>query len=190
VARTAVVTGGGTGVGREIAALLAARGLDVVITGRRADVLAETANAIGARPVAFDATDPGAVAVALDGLPGRVDVLVNNAGGNVARRQPAPEGLAAVRDQWLEAWTADLAFELGGRGITVNVVSPGLVEDTEFFGGTLPDQRRQMLVGQTANGGAGTPADIAAVVAFLTSPDAGHVTGQVVGVNGGAHLGR
>jgi 3-oxoacyl-[acyl-carrier protein] reductase len=234
-----VVTGGGTGIGREIAALLAARGLDVVITGRRADVLAETADTIGARPVAFDATDPDAVAAALDGLPGRVDVLVNNAGGNVARRQPTPEGLTAVRDQWLanfevnvisavlvttalrprladqarvvtigsvagrrgagsygaakaaiEAWTADLAFELGGRGITVNVVSPGLVEDTEFFGGTLPDQRRQMLIGQTANGRAGTPADIAAAVAFLTSPDAGHITGQVVGVNGGAHLGR
>ncbi|WP_414720121.1 hypothetical protein [Umezawaea sp.] len=44
--------------------------------------------------------------------------------------------------------------------------------------------------GGTATGRAGTPADAAAVVGFPTSRGAGHVTGQVVPVNGGAHLGR
>ncbi len=237
--RTAVVTGGGTGIGKAVAAALVKQGVDVVITGRRADVLAATAQEIGARPVVFDAADPGQVENALADLPEQVDVLVNNAGGNMTRRRPAPENLAEVRDLWfanfesnvvsavlvttalearltadarvvtigsiaarrgstsygaakaaLEAWTADLAFKVGDRGITVNVVSPGVTEETEFFGGTLSEERRKRLIGQPANGRSGRPADVAAAVTFLTSPEAGHITGQVLGVNGGAGLGR
>ncbi|MCC8246181.1 SDR family NAD(P)-dependent oxidoreductase [Saccharothrix luteola] len=237
--RTAVVTGGGTGIGKAVAAELVKRGLDVVVTGRREDVLTATAAEIGARAVVFDAADPEQVRAALAELPEQVNVLVNNAGGNMARRRPAPEGLADVRELWLanfesnvlsavlvttaleprladdarvvtigsiaarrgsgsygaakaaiEAWTADLAFALGGRGITVNVVAPGVTEETEFFGGTLSEERRKKLVGNPANGRTGTPADVAATVTFLTSPEAGHLTGQVIGVNGGAALGR
>ncbi|WP_346133088.1 SDR family NAD(P)-dependent oxidoreductase [Lentzea roselyniae] len=238
--RTAVVTGGGTGIGRAVAARLVEQGLDVVITGRREDVLKAAAEEIGARAVVvFDASDPDAVQAALSDLPSSVDVLVNNAGGNMTRRLPAPENLADVKNLWfanyesnvisavlvttaleprladnarvvtlgsiagrrgsgaygaakaaVEAWTADLAFALGGRGITVNVVSPGVTEDTEFFGGTLSEERRKKLVGNPANGRAGTPADVAAAVTFLTSPEAGHITAQVIGVNGGAGLGR
>ena len=237
--RTAVVTGGATGIGKAVATDLVEQGLDVVITGRRHDLLAAAAAEIGARPVAFDAADPAQVQAALPALPDHVDVLVNNAGGNAARRRPTPQTLADVRDLWLanfesnvltavllttalqprladdarvvtigsiaarrgsgsygaakaaiEAWTADLAFALGARGITVNVVSPGVTEETEFFGGTLSEERRKKLVGNPANGRTGTPADIAATVTFLTSPQAGHVTGQVIGVNGGSGLGR
>ncbi|GAA3662696.1 SDR family oxidoreductase [Lentzea roselyniae] len=235
-----MVTGGGTGIGRAVAARLVEQGLDVVITGRREDVLKAAAEEIGARAVVvFDASDPDAVQAALSDLPSSVDVLVNNAGGNMTRRLPAPENLADVKNLWfanyesnvisavlvttaleprladnarvvtlgsiagrrgsgaygaakaaVEAWTADLAFALGGRGITVNVVSPGVTEDTEFFGGTLSEERRKKLVGNPANGRAGTPADVAAAVTFLTSPEAGHITAQVIGVNGGAGLGR
>ncbi len=233
------MTGGGTGIGKAVAAELVKQGLDVVVTGRRADVLTAAAAEIGARPVVFDAADPAQVQAALAELPERVDVLVNNAGGNTARRRPAPEGLADVRELWLanfeanvlsavlvttaleprladdarvvtmgsiaarrgsasygaakaaiEAWTADLAFGLGGRGITVNVVAPGVTEETEFFGGTLSEERRRKLVGHPANGRTGKPVDVAAAVTFLTSPEAGHITGQVIGVNGGAGLGR
>jgi 3-oxoacyl-[acyl-carrier protein] reductase len=83
--RTAVVTGGGTGIGRAIALDLVARGLDVVITGRRPEVLALVP---GVRGVAFDATDPAAVEEALTDLPETVDVLVNNAGGSRAATRP------------------------------------------------------------------------------------------------------
>ena len=53
----------------------------------------------------------------------------------------------------------------------------------------MTEQRRATLIGQTFTGRAGEPADVAAVVSFLVSPAARHVTGQVVHVNGGAYLG-
>jgi 3-oxoacyl-[acyl-carrier protein] reductase len=239
--RTAIVTGGGTGIGREIARRLAADGLDVVITGRRKSVLEAAADELGVRAVAFDATDVAAIEAALPGLPPRVDVLVNNAGGNAGRDLPAPADgdLSGLRDLWtaqleanligavmmtsaltprlaengrvisigsiagargggaygaakaaLHTWSGDLAFELGGRGVTVNVIAPGVIEDTEFFGTGMTGERHAMLVGQTANGRAGRPADIADTVAFLASPAAGHITAQVIHVNGGAFRGR
>ncbi|EOD69514.1 SDR family NAD(P)-dependent oxidoreductase [Amycolatopsis vancoresmycina] len=90
----------------------------------------------------------------------------------------------------VEAWNVSVAREFGPRGITANVVAPGLVGDTEFFHGQLSDRRREWLIGNTMNKRPGTPEDVVAVVTFLASPAAGHVTGQVVHVNGGAHLGN
>ena len=54
----------------------------------------------------------------------------------------------------------------------------------------MTEDRLNTLIGQTKNGRAGTPQDVAALVAFLASQRAGHITGQVLAVNGGAHLGR
>ena len=69
------------------------------------------------------------------------------------------------------------------------MVSPGLILGSEFFRGGLTDARRERLVAETRTGRAGTTADVAAAVMFLASPAAGHVTGQVIHVNGGAYLG-
>ena len=77
-----------------------------------------------------------------------------------------------------------------GSGITANVVSPGLTLGSEFFRDTLTEARKQRLIAETDNGRPGTTADVAALVTFLASPSAGHVTGQVLHVNGGAYLGR
>jgi 3-oxoacyl-[acyl-carrier protein] reductase len=90
----------------------------------------------------------------------------------------------------VESWTADLAAELGPRGITANAISPGLTVGSEFFRGRLTDARHDRLVAETRNRRAGTTDDIAATVAFLASPQARHITGQVIHVNGGAYLGR
>lgn len=90
----------------------------------------------------------------------------------------------------LHALTYTLAANLGPEGITANIIAPGYIEETEFFGATMTDARRQRLIGQTLVGRAGRPDDIAATVRFLASEDAAYITGQIVQVNGGALFGR
>ncbi|EWM17511.1 SDR family NAD(P)-dependent oxidoreductase [Kutzneria sp. 744] len=90
----------------------------------------------------------------------------------------------------LHAWTAGLSAAIGPQGLTANLVSPGYIEETDFFHGRLTDQRREALIAATHTGRAGNPEDIAATVEFLASTGARHITGQTVHVNGGAHTTR
>ena len=79
--------------------------------------------------------------------------------------------------------TRALAKELGPSGITVNCIAPGVI-DTEMNGNLSP-QDLQSLVDSTPAGRLGTPADVAAAALFLAGPQAGFLTGQVLGVDGG-----
>jgi 3-oxoacyl-[acyl-carrier protein] reductase len=88
----------------------------------------------------------------------------------------------------LTPWIRDLARTLGPRGGTANVVAPGYTEDTEFFGTSMTSERRARLLGETFTSRAGTPYDVASLVAFLLSPAARHLSGQVLHVNGGSLL--
>jgi 2-hydroxycyclohexanecarboxyl-CoA dehydrogenase len=87
--------------------------------------------------------------------------------------------------------TKALALELGPHGITVNTIPPGMI-DTPMLRRAEADGdigRLEKVVPRVIPvGRAGTPGDIAATCAFLCSEEAGFITGQVVGVNGGMVL--
>ncbi|MEU6774401.1 SDR family oxidoreductase [Streptomyces sp. NPDC046759] len=244
--RNIVISGGGTGIGLATAQAFAADGDQVLLLGRRAEVL-QKAGVPGALTHAADLSEPeqvrGVARFVGDRL-GTVDVLVHAAGGaghleppavgddpldrvahawtvtfrqnvltaalltealkdrlaepggrvlfisSIAAYRGSGSGAYAAAKAGLHPYAHDLARELGTRGITVNVVAPGYIEDTEFFGDTMDEDRRARLIADTVTGRAGIPGDVATTVHWLASPGAGHVTSQVIQVNGGAERGR
>jgi NAD(P)-dependent dehydrogenase (short-subunit alcohol dehydrogenase family) len=230
--KTAVVTGGGSGIGRAIAERLSADGyhvaaLDLSPSGT---VFAQVA----------DVTDRAQVDVALGEVRerlGPVTILVNAAGMDGFKRfanltfaawqrvidvnlNGVFHCIQAVLPDMLEAgWgrivnissssaqsgqqfmahyvasksavnglTKALALELGPSGITVNAVPPGFIdtpmlrraEERDLLGGTIDEHIQRTPVRR-----AGRPDDVAAACAFLVSEEAGYITGQILGVNGG-----
>jgi NAD(P)-dependent dehydrogenase (short-subunit alcohol dehydrogenase family) len=113
--KIALVTGGGTGVGRGIAQALSEEGYAVVITGRRAEVLEKTAADMTSqtggtvRAVRADIGDPNAVARLFEAIRtefGRLDLLINNAGSNVP---PVP-----LEEVTFDQWSGVVAANLTG----------------------------------------------------------------------------
>ncbi|HSA52887.1 MAG TPA: SDR family NAD(P)-dependent oxidoreductase [Yinghuangia sp.] len=232
VTKTAVVTGGGSGIGKAIAERLTADGHQVAVLD-----LNPTGSFFGQKA---DVTDPDQVNGALDAVRqelGPVTILVNAAGLDgfnrfdridfAAWKRVIDVNLngvyhciqAALPDMVEAKWgrivnissssahsgqpfmahyvaaksavnglTKALALELGPRGITVNAVPPGFIdtpmlrgaEAKELLGGTVEDHIKRTPVRRV-----GRPEDIAAACSFLISEDAGYITGQILGVNGG-----
>ena len=79
--------------------------------------------------------------------------------------------------------TKSAARELAPKGITVNAIAPGFIE-TDMTG-VLPEKVKEATVAQIPLGRFGKPEQIAAAAAFLSSEDAGYITGQVLHVDGG-----
>lgn len=127
--RTIVVTGASSGIGMAVADRFVADGEDVVLTGRRANTLETAADKLSsnrpgrARPVSFDAADPAGVEAVADRLPNRIDVLVNNAGGNTDFDRATPEGLAGT----LAAWQANLDANLLSAVLVTTALQERLV---------------------------------------------------------------
>jgi 3-oxoacyl-[acyl-carrier protein] reductase len=82
--------------------------------------------------------------------------------------------------------TRSLAKEMGSRNITVNAVAPGFI-DTDMTR-ALPEAAHEAALKAISLGRLGQPEDIAAAVAFLASPDASYITGQVLEISGGLSL--
>lgn len=232
-ARTALVTGAASGIGRAVARGLTERGhqvalLDLVDASGEAAALGGVAFRVDLadRPAVKAAVDEAAAA--LDGL----DVVVNCAGwdramlfvdtdpdfwvrvtdinllGPIAVTHTA---LAHLRDGGaivnvasdagrvgssgevvysaakggVIAFTKALAREVASQGIRVNAVAPGPT-DTPFLAAFDESGKlAEAMIRQTPLRKLATPEDVAAAVVFLASPEAGHITGQVLSVSGG-----
>lgn len=239
--RIAVVTGGGRGIGQEIARTLAAEGARVAVVSRSASSCGQAAEEINAAfpgaatAYAVDVADHAAVqelAQRIGAELGPVNILVNNAGvtrdGLLLRMKeedwdtvlntnlkgafntvkafmrvlmkaedPRIINIASViglignagqsnysaSKAGLIGFTKAVARELAGRGVTCNAVAPGFITTDMTTG--LPEKIRDEVLAKIPLGSFGETRDIAAMVAFLASPAARYITGQVIAVDGG-----
>lgn len=109
-----------------------------------------------------------------------------NIGSVVGRTGNPGQANYAASKAGLEGFTRSLALEVASRGITANVVAPGMIE-TDMTSG-LGERAGEALRGRIPMGRLGTPDDVAGAVCFLASDEAAYITGQVVSVNGGMYL--
>ena len=122
--RVAWVTGAGTGIGEAAALALAKEGMTVVLSGRRADKLAEVAARAGdkAEVAVLDVADKDAVAAVAEGIlgrHGRIDVLVSSAGLNVRERN--------WHNLSTEAWDQVIRVDLDGAFYCAKAVLPAMI---------------------------------------------------------------
>ncbi len=203
--KVVLISGAGSGIGRALAHWAARLGAEVVLCGRDAEKLKDAAAAIGRYGVrtmvhALTIRDPSAVAELFDtawGQFGRVDVLINNAGGQFP--SPAidisPKGWQAVVDTNLHTCAAragvihlakTLAIEWAPLNVRVNCVAPGIIAtngmnvySTEVLE-VMPQTNLMKRFGEVE--------DIANAVCLLAGDGGGFVTGEVLHVDGGNHI--
>ena len=117
---------------------------------------------------------------------GRIINITSTAGANA---RPGASAYASSKAGIIQ-FTKVLALELGGEGITVNAVGPGMTLTGSEVKPAPSDEYQKAFVGQVPMGRPGAPADIAAAVAFLASGDAAYINGQVIFVDGGYSAGK
>jgi 3-oxoacyl-[acyl-carrier protein] reductase len=98
----------------------------------------------------------------------------------------AGQGAYATAKAGIIGFTKAMARELASRNITVNAVAPGLIETDMVT--DLPEGRRSEYLNLIPAGRLGTADEVADAAAFLVRREAGYITGQVIGVNGGLYM--
>ena len=109
-----------------------------------------------------------------------------NVGSVVGQMGNAGQVNYAAAKAGLVGFSKALAREVATRGVTVNVVAPGMI-DTEMTSGLAKPAREAMLA-KIPLGRLGTPDDIAGAIGFLASDEAAYITGHVLAVNGGMYM--
>ena len=94
----------------------------------------------------------------------------------------------AASKSGLVGMARSITRELGGRGITANVVSPGFI-DTEMTQ-ALPEKVRESYLAAIPAGRFADPGEVASVVRFIASPEAAYISGAVIPVDGGVGMGH
>ena len=119
-----------------------------------------------------------------EGRDGRI-VAVSTLNAHVFRAGFPVYPASGAAKAGLEALVKTLAIELAPRRITVNCVAPGLITKDANKGEGYAPAEQAALLAQVPLGRMGAPAEVAALIAFLASREAGYITGQVVHVDGG-----
>src|SRR5205809_774678 len=105
--------------------------------------------------------------------------------GNAIKGQFGQTNYSAAK-AGMAGFSKALAQEVVRKGVTVNTVSPGYVETDMVM--AIRKEIRDQIVAQIPMGRLAKPEEIAAVVAFLSSEEAGYITGANISVNGGMHM--
>ena len=98
---------------------------------------------------------------------------------------PGQSNYAAAK-AGMEGYSRSLASELGSRGITVNCVAPGFIA-TDMTQ-EITEEQKETLLARVPAGRLGTSKEVAALVAFLASEEAGYITGETIHINGGMYM--
>ena len=123
------------------------------------------------------------IKAALSALERSDQAAIVNIGGMTAYTGGAQRAHVIAAKAGLDGLTKALAHDLSPRGITVNLVSPGMIETVRAGKPPQHHSGASTLVGRR-----GAPEEIAAMVRFLSGPAARYITGQTLHLNGGAYL--